>query len=166
MSKNKGSSFERSLCNKLSRFVDPDGKETIFWRSAMSGGRATVQNKKGGKNTRQLGDITAIDPRGAWLNENFIVEAKHYKKLDIESFLLKKTGVLYGFWRKLRKLCKKHSLHPILIAKQNNLPTLLLTTELAIDCLDTFGADINNPLLRVVRDKRNVWIFNFEEVFK
>ena len=45
--KQKGGEYERTVCKKLSLWVSNGTRDDIFWRSAMSGGRATLQRKKG-----------------------------------------------------------------------------------------------------------------------
>ena len=58
--KQKGSGFERTICHELSMWISHGKHDDLFWRSSMSGGRATVMFKKGGQNRTQNGDITAI----------------------------------------------------------------------------------------------------------
>ena len=41
--KEKGSSFERLVCKRMSMWLSKGERDDLFWRSAMSGGRATVQ---------------------------------------------------------------------------------------------------------------------------
>jgi hypothetical protein len=137
--KGKGSGFERKVCVTLSRFVDPGGEDTIFWRSAMSGGRATVQGRKGIANKTQLGDITCVHEKGAFLTEMFVIECKFYGNLDLVAFLFKGKGKLREFWDVLVKQADKHGKNPLLIARQNRLDTLMLTTEKGKACLKTFG---------------------------
>ena|SRR3974390_2278738 len=124
--KRKGSAFERTVCEQLSRLIDPDTEETLFWRSAMSGGRSTVRGKKGKADATQAGDITCIDPKGNWLTAHFIIECKFYHNLDIQTALLTGKGKLAKFWREVRKVAKKHKKYPMLVARENRTKTLLL----------------------------------------
>lgn len=124
--KQKGSEFERQICKKLSLWVT-DGKRTdVFWRTAMSGGRATVANAKG-ESVRQLGDITAVAPEGHALSNPLVLECKFYKTLDIASFIIAGKGKLATFWRQTARLAYKHGRQPWLIAKENHTPALLVT---------------------------------------
>lgn len=125
--KRKGSGFEREVCVQLSRWVSHQTREDIFWRSAMSGGRATVAFNKGKLLAKQAGDISAIDPLGHQLTDRFCVECKFYKSLEIRSFFLLGKGKLAQFWRETLEDASRHSLMPMLIAKENNTPTLMLT---------------------------------------
>ena len=121
--------------NSSGRYVNPyrfgmtRGKRAdLFWRAAMSGGRATVQGKRGIKNKTQAGDISSVSSEGMWLIDNFVVECKHYKDLQLDVSLLKHTGVLYKFWVVLKAIADNAGKYPLLIAKQNNMPALLITT--------------------------------------
>jgi hypothetical protein len=122
-SKQKGSEFERAICVRLSLWVTVGKKKDCFWRSAMSGGRATVKRGE----VRQAGDITAVAPEGHSLTDYYYIECKAYRTLDIASFLVKGVGVLSKFWEVTCREAKSHGRHPMLIAKQNNMPILVLT---------------------------------------
>jgi hypothetical protein len=124
--KAKGSAFERSVCVELSLWVTDGKDKDAFWRSSMSGGRATVHVKKGGKN-RQAGDITAVAPEGHELMQEFFVECKHVKNLDLDSFMFKKTGALWKFWKQAKKQAADHGKRPLIIARQNMFPTIVVS---------------------------------------
>ena len=131
----------------------------------MSGGRATVQAKKGIKNTTQAGDITCIDSLGSWLTNDFVIECKHYKKLELENFFVKQKGLLWRFWQQLRKLCRKLNKKPLLIVKQNNTPTLLITNEAGKVNLNAMGA-IGSSRVIVYSNNREIHVGYFEEIFR
>lgn len=95
----------------------------------MSGGRATLRNRgTGPKNVTQIGDVSAIDPRGNALTDKFIVECKSWRNLQIETSFLFRKGRLFKFWNRLIIDCNTHDRLPLLIAKQNNLPEILMIT--------------------------------------
>jgi hypothetical protein len=121
--KQKGASFERSVCKQLSLWMSHGTREDLYWRSAMSGGRATVAARKGTRLTAQAGDITAIDPEGEPLTRQFLLECKHYKNLQF-SGLLNGTGELSKFWKKLKDDSDSYLKRPLLIARQNSYPTI------------------------------------------
>lgn len=162
--KAKGASFERKVCEDLSRFVEPDGEDTLYWRSAMSGGRGTVQAKKGIKNKTQLGDITCVHSKGEWLTNLFVIECKFYAKLEIESSLLNKKGKLYKFWKQIRKIARKNDRHPILIAKQNRTPILMIFDKKGHHAWETFKGSAGMPFIRA--SKINMTICLYEEVLQ
>ncbi len=124
--KQKGGEYERVTCKQLSLWVTDGARDDIFWRSAMSGGRASVQFKKGKTNQTQSGDISAIDPLGAWIVENFILEIKSYKDLDVASGILNQKGLLYNFWVELKNKAAKINKKPILVAKQNRVKAIVV----------------------------------------
>lgn len=75
-SKTKGSSFERKVCKMLSLWWTSSKRDDIFWRTAGSGGRATVRKKKGKNTYNQHGDICAVDPIGEPLLKLCTIEVK------------------------------------------------------------------------------------------
>src|SRR4029077_14687206 len=129
-SKAKGSSFERDICKKLSIWASSGLREDLYWRSSMSGGRSTIQAKKGKLNLTQAGDVSSIDRIGSEFIEKFCVECKHYKTLDLIPGIIHSRGALYSFWKRLLKDAAGAKKLPILIAKQNRLPSLVLVTEM------------------------------------
>jgi hypothetical protein len=124
--KKKGSSFEREIAKQLSLWLTQGRREDVLWRSAMSGGRATVAHRKG-KNVRQCGDLCAVGPEGHEFCEKYFLELKHVKKLALDQFLVKGTGPLAGFWRIAKREAFKHGRQPMIIAKQNGWPVVVLT---------------------------------------
>ncbi len=129
--KQKGSTFERKICVELSLWVTHGKRKDVFWRSAMSGGRATV-HKRAGRDIRQAGDITAVSPEGHVFTDQFFIECKHVKKLDIASFILSNKGTLANFWRKACKQAADHLRQPLLIAKENGREPLIICRPRAL----------------------------------
>lgn len=126
--KQKGSTFEREICRRLSLWITDGKRSDVFWRSAMSGGRATVARKHGA-DVRQAGDITAVAPEGHALTDVVFIECKHYAKLDIESFVLKNQGTLAKFWAVACKEALARCKEPWLIVRQNRCDILLITSD-------------------------------------
>jgi len=80
----KGSGFERDLCRQLSSWWTGGTEDDLFWRTASSGGRATIRHRKGKRTAGQYGDICATDDRGAPLLQWLTIEAKRgYSRVDI-----------------------------------------------------------------------------------
>lgn len=123
--KSKGASFERLICTRLSEWVSRGKDRDLFWRSAMSGGRSTIALRKGVKLSRQAGDVCAVAPEGHALTHHYYIELKTYRDLDLDSFLFGK-GKLAQFWARTSTEADKYQKFPLLIAKQNNYPTLAL----------------------------------------
>jgi hypothetical protein len=72
----KGSNFEREICKLLSSWWTRGERDDVFWRSSMSGGRATVRFRKGKKTAGSYGDICALDPIGEPFLRIFTPELK------------------------------------------------------------------------------------------
>lgn len=128
--KEKGSEFERSVCKKLSMWLTAGEHDDVLWRSAMSGGRATVQHKKDKRSYHQVGDICAVGPAGRWITENFLMECKCYKKIDFEALILKDVGELKRFLQRMDKdllIKDNHGRAPLFIIRQDRTPTIMIT---------------------------------------
>ena len=122
--KAKGAAFEREVCKALSLWVTNGRRKDCFWRSAMSGGRATIAP---GREVRQCGDITAVAFDGYEFARKWFVECKHVKHLAFEAFFIKSLGTLHKFWRKAIKEAARHRRDPMIIARQNGWPDLVIT---------------------------------------
>lgn len=163
--KAKGAEFERWVCKKLSLWVSHGANEDLFWRSAMSGGRASVHRKKGGKGgiSRQAGDITATAPEGHALTDQWYIECKFVADLKLESWLLKDEGDLARFWNTAKIEAKAHGRDPMMIVRQNRGDPLLI-----VPCgpmLVRGHQDQFNSLACLARlFKRKADIFHFESV--
>lgn len=130
-SKQKGSNFEREVCKKLSLWLSYNQNDSLFWRSAMSGGRQTIGSKKGINRSNQAGDITAIDPLGQKLTDRFVIECKFYKNIQLHSLLFgnPKSNSIFEFWIVLNSKASDLNKDPMLIIKQNGMPALLCISE-------------------------------------
>lgn len=148
--KQKGTDFERQMCTKLSLWVSHGNNKDLFWRSAMSGGRATIALRSGRK-IKPAGDICAVHEDGHIFTDYYLVDCKHYKDLNIDRFIIG-SGMLFNFWTKLRQQAKDHGRKPMLVARQNNFPILML---LEMEWVVAF------PMIAVVRDTA---VCLFEEV--
>ena len=127
--KSKGSSFERTICGKLSLWLSRGLRDDLLWRSAMSGGRATVRHKRGLVVRSQHGDISAIQPEGDPLTRRFFIECKAYSKINFHGLYSTNEKPLAGiayFWVKAVEESAKYNLCPMLIAKENNFPPVVL----------------------------------------
>lgn len=163
-SKQKGAAFEREVSEALSLWVSDGERDDLFWRSAMSGGRATVKFKTGKKNQTQGGDISAVHPAGHTFLGQFAVECKFYKELNIETSLLRGYGTLIGFWGEAVRMAQRQRKTPMLIAKQNNFPPLVLMDKEGVNFLGCMF------LVRVkfncLDGKRPVYVVRFDEMLK
>jgi hypothetical protein len=78
----KGAAYERTLAVMFSLWISDGKREDILWRTAMSGGRATVKRSKGKSADAQAGDLGSIDPMGDWFASTFLIEAKRYHSFE------------------------------------------------------------------------------------
>lgn len=72
--KAKGNAGERLVCKILTKFVSGQEKPYAFWRSANSGGLATVL----GMHDDLSGDIIALRDEGKPITNNFSLEIKTF----------------------------------------------------------------------------------------
>lgn len=152
--KAKGGQFEREVCVLLSKWVTNGKRKDVFWRSAMSGGRATVARGE----VRQCGDICAVAPEGHYLAIQLFIECKHVKDCNIFAALRGK-GELIRFWTKLVRQANEHMRFPVLIIKQNNRPTLWITcTALAQNLIDR--RDIHRGTIFHTLETMNILFFD------
>lgn len=121
-SKVKGGEFERLICKRLSLWISEGKRDDLLWRSAMSGGRATVMKKKGKQVETQQGDISAIHPDGHKLTDRFIIECKNLHSLEFDRYLYGE-GCLKLIWLKL--LADGTSRLPMLVMKEYRKPILV-----------------------------------------
>lgn len=154
--KDKGSSFEREVCRRLSRWISDGKRDDLLWRSASSGGRATFQLRtKGTLATAQAGDVTAIDVAAFPLMSLIMVECKSYKDLQLPSALFKGTGTLWGFWKRTVSDAAAFGKAPVLVAKQNRMPVLaVLSREFRL-----FRPEIR-PVLSSARMSADFYLFD------
>jgi hypothetical protein len=123
--KRKGGAFERDICKLLSLWLTRGKRTDLFWRSAMSGGRTTVARKRG-ELVRQFGDVCAVAEEGHRLTDRWYIECKHVKVIGLVPFLLSGRGPLAQYWETAVVDAIRHGRRPMLIVRQNLLPTLVL----------------------------------------
>ena len=130
--KAKGAEFERHVCKTLSLAITKGDSDALFWRSAMSGGRATIQAKDDIKNKAQAGDISPIAKEGIVFADKFMIECKFYKDFNLHQiFLGNRKNKVLQFWNRLVYDADSVEKWPILIAKQNFLDTFVFVYDVA-----------------------------------
>lgn len=131
--KSKGAAFERLVCTALSLWISDGKRDDLYWRSSMSGGRATVAFKKGGENRTQCGDITAIHPDGNALTDRCLISCKFYQDLKIAGTVTGSTKAgLTSFWLECLEEAKRYNKLPVLIAKQNNVQPFICLNDAGV----------------------------------
>lgn len=154
--KQKGSAFEREVCKALSLWTTNGKSVDVYWRAAMSGGRATVA--KGA--VRQAGDITAVAPEGHVLTDFLYIECKHLKDISLDG-IIKGNGNLLEIWRKTLFEAAKYNKVPVLIFKQNHWPIAFCTMQAGIDYLK-----IPELLVLIKSSKHAFNLIRFDELLK
>lgn len=129
--KAKGAGFERKTCQQLSLWVSGMTREDVFWRSAMSGGRATLRSRKGRgpQHVAHAGDITATHKLGHLLLEHFLLECKFYQDLQWARVVHGAEGELDALWFTPCKQAAEIERMPMVVAKQNFQPELVLLSR-------------------------------------
>jgi hypothetical protein len=141
--KAKGASFEREICVKLSLWVSGGKNEDLFWRSAMSGGRATVAHKsRGAKLDAHAGDITSTHEDGHVLTNAWYIECKRYNDLQYASFMLKGIGKLAQFWEETCEQAVRHDKMPMLIAREDRGATTILVARCTYQAMHNALGDL------------------------
>lgn len=153
--KAKGASFEREVCKRLSLWLSNGQRSDLLWRSAMSGGRATVQVNSGKVNLTQSGDVSAVGAGAYEFCERTFIEVKHYRDLSIARGLVCRTGSLANFWTIAQREATWYGKAPLLIARQNLYPTLAITD---------FGSGIfeGDPVIEL--RQWPAWVYLFDDV--
>ena len=144
--KQKGAAFERDICRKLSLWVTAGKRSDIFWRSAMSGGRATVAKARGEDMAHVSGDVCAVHEAGHVFVDALFIEIKFYKDLRLSNVLVGRPSKLIDFWHKACAQAAEHNKYPVLIAKQNGLPTLCCSD---INGMAWLAKDVKVPTVRI-----------------
>jgi hypothetical protein len=126
-SKHKGASFEREICRELSLWISRGKSKHLFWRSSMSGGRATIAKRKKENLSVQAGDLASIDPAAQRFADTFFVECKNYRTLRLDSLFYKVKGVLTPMWIHAQLQAEQHGKIPLLIVRENGRQILLIT---------------------------------------
>lgn len=148
--KAKGAGFERQVCKALSLLVSDGASTDVFWRSAMSGGRATVHHAKG-VSIRQAGDICAVAPEGHEFCDRWFVECKNVKDAGLSSFLISNTGPLAKFWQVAKSQARRHKRSPMIIIRARG-PVLVITKVGALE-LEWYLENYNTPPILTSRTR-------------
>jgi len=115
-------------------------RDDLFWRSAMSGGRATVGKQKGVMRDSQLGDVSSLLSRGdaaekraAKLMRSCVIECKFLATIRLEAFLVDGQGPVRDAWEQCLNADPQR--FPFLVMKQNRRPAMVITAMQMFDKL-------------------------------
>lgn len=128
-SSRKGSSFEREIAKKLSLWLSDNTRDDLLWRTAMSGGRATLHRQQGKSAVAQAGDLCSIDEASWWFTQKFFIETKHLKDLNLTSFVLRGQGPLAAHLKKASEEAMAEDKALFFVVRQNRFPTALILED-------------------------------------
>jgi hypothetical protein len=155
--KAKGADFERAICEKFSLWVSGGKRKDLYWRSAMSGGRATVRRG----DVRQAGDICAVAAEGHYLTDTFYFELKHYKKITLDCLLWDK-GELITLWKQTLVQAAKYNRVPVLLFRKNGWPVVWCTTYEGMYALNK----IIHPRVRTKVSSGSMFFLLLDDILK
>ena len=120
--KEKGSSFERALCEMLSMWYSEGEYRDLCWRATTSGARGTVTRTR----TKSFhGDICATSPLMEDVLSQFSIEAKHYTAVEVMEVVRPMQSMLLDFWKQSLKSAVMSKRIAVLIWKMNFRPEIL-----------------------------------------
>lgn len=165
--KGKGSEFERQVGKALSLWVSEGHRSDLFARNVLSGGSFTNAMKKDSKEHGMPGDLAANHPMAFKFLELFTVECKHYADLGFEAFLFdtESKSFLGSVLKHTRKQAEQAKLHPMVIARQNRRPSILLTDLYVGDALlEAVPARLKKPSHHILHSGRTTMLLLDEVV--
>lgn len=127
----KGAAFERTIAKQISLWVSGGTNPDLLWRSASSGARSTVRRKATGKGIdNQASDIAPTHVDAEPFSSLFILECKHYKVIQAQVALYDwPASMLAKWWAKARIDAVSVGKVPLLVAKENQRPALLVCPD-------------------------------------
>jgi len=114
-------------------WISKGKRDDLFWRSAMSGGRATVGKAAGVDRSAQVGDVSAISDGGPYTDaaaafiSRHIVECKSVKSYQLDLFLFEGRGVIANAIEQCRLATRAKS--PFVILKENRGREIVVFTD-------------------------------------
>lgn len=165
--KQKGNRFELLTCKRLSWWVSSGERTDLFARNVLSGGAFTKRDKDGDEELAHAGDLMINHEAGAQFLSRFSVECKHKKTLQLEALLFDYEGssFLRKTLRDTGRQAKKLAKHPLLIARQNARPVLLLTESAIGECLlGAVSFRFKNHVRYHSTHRGELFIFDFEHI--
>ena len=143
--KAKGGSYERATAKKLSLWLSHGANDSLLWRSAGSGSRAT-QSKRKEVVAVQGGDLSAVHPDAHKFISVFYVECKNYKEFLLDQLLGQHKGKFLPLWNKCVEEAKQANKTPLLIGKQSRGQELVFTNGIGFEKLSAASMDLQLQL--------------------
>ena len=121
VAKTKGGSYERSLAKKISLWWSDNKEDSLCWRTASSGARATQRSKTNQNTINAHGDLCATDPSIQPFFDLFSVEAKRgYSSTNLLNHIdSNKNTEFESLWNQCVGDADKCNKEPMLILKRD-----------------------------------------------
>lgn len=148
----KGAAYERTIAVMFSLWISEGTREDLLWRTAMSGGRATVKRQRGRKAEAQAGDLGSIDPLGDWFTSTFLLELKRYHSFEWHRDVAEPTSAtsqkatkrpLEIFLHTVEEAKLAGRLAPLVILRGDRCPDLVMTTGKGYRKLSPKGVNLS-----------------------
>ena len=132
----KGGKWERDVGQAISAWLTHGQRRDLFSRNVLSGGRFTRAESKGGL-AGIPGDLMAAHPLAFTFLSSYMVECKHHQDINLFQFMVdtKKTSPLARIIYTAQTQASRNDLDFFLVAKQNHMPPLLLTSAVTGEAL-------------------------------
>lgn len=168
---NKGSSFERKICVALSKWWSDGESDSIFWRSAGSGARATTRHRKGMNTENGEGDIVYSDASGKLFTDAFCIELKcGYGDWSLTDFLEtnQKETQFSKFWKQASESASNTlGAKPMLIYKRDRKNVMVVISYASFLMLSLiYGVGLSClPHIELCQNNNKIVVFRFDELF-
>jgi len=170
---NKGSGFEREIAKELGLWWTDGERDDIFWRTAMSGGRATVRRKKRVKTENSAGDLCYLDPIGKPLIDLLLIEIKrgYSNEVSVLNFLDKaersKDPVLFRWWLKAEqeRADAKRKWTVIIFKRDRHEKCIMLEYDFFSKLEQENGEWSSDEVIDVMYEDHNFIIVRYEDFF-
>lgn len=139
--KGKGSTWERDVAKKLTKWLTGQEKPYVFWRAPSSGAMATLSIE----NREVSGDIIAIRPEGEFLIDKYSIEAKiGYPNSNFHKHLKGvKNDEIRLFWEQACGDAERADKLPMLIYKKKQYNALIGVSVVPDKLKDVFSITIS-----------------------
>lgn len=168
---NKGSNFERKICVALSKWWSDGESDTVFWRSAGSGARATTRHRKGMNTENGEGDVVYSDASGKLFTDAFCIELKcGYGDWSLTDFLEtnQKETQFSKFWKQANESASNTlGAKPMLIYKRDRKNVMVVISYASFLMLSLiYGVGLSClSHIELCQNNNKIVVFRFDELF-
>lgn len=168
---NKGSNFERKICVALSKWWSDGESDSVFWRSAGSGARATTRHRKGMNTENGEGDVVYSDASGKLFTDAFCIELKcGYGDWSLTDFLEtnQKETQFSKFWKQASESASNTlGAKPMLIYKRDRKNVMVVISYASFLMLSLiYGVGLSClSHIELCQNNNKIVVFRFDELF-